>query len=762
MSDNVERRGDMLNMIKDRPLLFFVLSFVCGMIVSSLLGVALKIALVIVLAVFAAVIIFKRRPLYGKMRKAAVLFPLIIGIILGTVYQFFAIEKPKDEISSLKDNEREIEAVIKEITYRADYFVSYTAHVIKVDNKNESFDCSLTVPHDIGAEENDVLRLKVMFSLPEKESYGFPLREYYSSRGIYVLAEATDENAKIIGFDHSIPSHFRNISKNISVKFNTALGRFHGGFVSGLIIGRKSDIPDSVTTSYRYLGISHILSVSGLHLAILAGTFLMFLKGLTVRRSLRYALTVAFIVSFILLTGAPPSVIRSGIMLILLLSAEILGRDYDPITALSSAAFVIILLSPTAIYDAGFILSISATAGIILIGAPITRWLYHITDGKGFFLILLSRLLTVLVITASATVFTIPAIWYFFGETSSVSLLANIVFIPLNTALMYLSILLLIFYQTPLAPSFAGMTSSLANLITDLASACMRMLPSPIDLTYPFTVIAVIVTLAVLIRFLIRKRRALALVLSLSAFALSYFSCLIYYNHLHKGEESVIYSSVNGNDYLVVHADDQTLLCDFSNGSYSSARHAFGLVQPKLHDASVDTVLLTHLHRKHIEMISRLTDNERISQLFIPSPQSEDEILFEKAIREAAEARGVEVITYDSSNDVTFDFYGVKITLYKKVYIKRSVQPMHLMKIDGKRNFLYIGSAVFESDLKDKALEALKDTHVLFLGAHGPLIKQPLPALSFRGKILTSNAETNEEYQTSYAVVGFYKKYITK
>lgn len=752
----------MLNAIKDRPLLYFVLSFFVGMMFSSFLPFTARAVFVTVFITLAAVIIFQRRPLYGSMRRMAVLLPLIIGIALGSIYQFFALEKPKDEITAYNETEKEIVAVVEEITYRADYFVSYTVRVISVDDEKTGFSCALSVPYDIGAEENDVIRLKVSFALPEKENYGFPLREYYSSRGIYVMAEATDENASIVGFDRSIPSYFRNISSRISVILKTWLGREHGGFVSGLLIGRKSDIPDSINNSYRYLGISHILSVSGLHLTILAGTLLMLLKFLTLRRSIRYVLTVSFIIFFILLTGARPSVMRSAIMLILLLSSEILGRDYDPITALASAAFVIILFSPTSVYDAGFILSISATAGIILLGAPITKWLYHISKGKGLFLIMLCRLLTVLAITASATVFTLPAIWHFFGETSSVSLLTNIVFIPLNTALMYLSLLFLIFYKTPIAPSLSGMASSMAKLISDLSRFCMRVLPPPIDLTYPFTVIAIIATLGVLVFFLSKKRRALALVLSVTSFALSYFACLTYYDHLHKGEESVIYASVKGNDYVIVHAKNKTLLCDFSDGGYSSARHAFELVQPKLHDSSVDSVLLTHLHRKHIEMISRLSDNNRISQLLIPSPQSDDEVIFAKAIEEAAKARNINVITYDSNIDASFGFNGIKITLYKKVYIKRSVQPMHLMRIDGKRNFLYIGSAVFEGDLKDKALDALKYTDVLFLGAHGPLIKEPLPSLPFNGEILVSNEETNEAYGVKHGTVGFYKKYITK
>lgn len=752
----------MLNMIKDRPLMFFILSFFFGMILSPLLPFSANAALTVLLLTVVLVTLSQPRPLLGKTRKIMILIPILVGIIFGTVFQYFAIEKPKNEITSLSGTEKEIVAVVEEVSFSEEYFVAYKVRVVRIDNEKVGFSCALSIPYDIGAKENDVIRLKARLSLPEKESYGFSLREYYSSRGIYLLAEATDENARVIGIDRSIPSFFRSMSHSLSVKLKTSLGREQGGFVSGLIIGRKNDVPDSVNTSFRYLGISHVLSVSGLHLAILTGTLLMLLKALTVRRSVRYLITVGFVIFFILLTGARPSVIRSGVMLILLMTADIIGRDYDPMTSLSIAAFVIIIFSPTSVYDAGFILSISATAGIILLGAPITRWLYHISDGKSFWLRAFTRLLTVLSITASATVFTLPAIRYFFGEASSVSLLSNILFIPLITVLMYLSILFLIFYPTLLAPPLSGITASMSKLITDLSSGLMRILPPPIDLTYPFSAVTVITAVTVLIVLLIKKKRALALVLSISAFATCHFGCLAYYDHLHKGEESIIYSSVNGNDYVIVNVNNKTLLCDFSDGGFSSLRRATELVRPKLHDTSVDTVLLTHLHRKHIAMISRLSDNERIKQLYIPSPQNDDEKVFAEAIRNAAEGRGIKVIIFNSESDITFDFSGIKITLYQKAYIERSVQPLHLMKIDGKRDFLYIGSAVFESELSEKAISLLESTDVLFLGAHGPLIKKPLIPLVFEGEVLISDSETNIGYETNYKTVEFFKKYITK
>ncbi len=753
----------MLKQISNRPLLFFVLSFSLGMIISAPLSFSLKAAVVITAAIFAIfIILYRRLSYFGKGEKAIITLPVIIGIAVGAVFQHLALAIPQSKITSLDGSEHEVLAVVEEVTYRADYFSAYTVRIVSVDEKSDGFDCALSIPYDIGAEENDVLRLKVLFSIPEKDNYGFALREYYASRGIYISAEAVDENAVIAGFDRSIPSYFRKLSGKLSVTLKTVLGRENGGFVSGLLLGRKGDIPDSVSTSFRYLGISHILSVSGLHLTILTASLSMLLKTLGIRKSLRLFASVFFIIAFILLTGARPAVMRSGIMMLILILSQLTSKDYDAITSLSLASFIIILVSPASIFDAGFILSVSATAGIILLGAPITKLAFHLSEGRNVIIRLLLKLASLVAITASATLFTLPAIWYFFGEISAVSLITNLLFVPLNTILMYMALIFLIFSPTVLSPAFGGMTSSLARLITELSDSFSKILPPPIDLTYPFTVIAVVFAVCVMIYFSVKRKRCMAVILSLSVFCASYAACLLYYNRIHEGEEHIACVNIKSNDYIFVNAEGKTLLCDFSDGGYSNINRASGLCQPLFHDVAVDTVLITHLHRKHIEAVSRLSDNDRLKQIFIPSPLSEDERFFSEAIKDAASKRGVEVITYSSDRDVTFDFNGIKITLCKKAYIGRSVQPIHLMKIEGKRTLLYIGSAVFESDLREKAEEELSHADIIFLGSHGPLIKEALPNINFSGEIIVSNEETNEAYGTGFTTLNYYKRFVTR
>lgn len=753
----------MIKHLRARKLMFFVISFVFAMLLSERISQKASVITVSVLAVFIPLIILVSNLFSVKIiKEATVIIPIILGIISGTVFQHYAVDKERSKITKFSGSECQICAVIEEVTYTSDYFSAYIVRVIELDGKDVGFKASLELPFDPGAEENDVIRLKVRLNLPEKDQNGFPLREYYAARNVYLCAEAIDENIKIVGYDRSVPAFFRNLSRSLSTKFLFALGSESGGFVSGLLLGRKSDIPDRLDASFRYLGISHVLSVSGLHLTILTALLMLFLGIIQAPSWLRTLLTVVFVIFFILLTGAIPSVMRSGIMMLMMILADKISRDYDALNALSFASIVIILLSPASLHDSGFLLSVFSTAGIIMLGAPCTKWLFHTAKGRPFLLRLALKAASSFAITAAATLFTLPIIFRFFYEMSPLAIITNLIFIPLCTVLMYLSILLLIFFSTPLSQTFAAMTASVAKLTSSLSYTLTSILPEPINLTYSFVPAVIVAALAVLVFFMVKKKRGLALILSASVFAVSYWSCISVYKYIHRDEATVICLSSGENDYIILNINEKTLMCDFSNGGYSSARNTSELCKTVVHDFSPDVILLTHLHRKHIDMISRLADNNHLSELFIPSPQNDDEKIFADAITDTAQRRGISVTLYNAEISVTFEFEGAKLTLYERTYIKRSAQPLHLLVIEDKQTLVYAGSALTESPLADEFSDVLKGCDILFFGTHGPIIKQPLPALDFNGTVIISDNESNTAYNTSFETIDRYSKFVLK
>ena len=220
-------------------------------------------------------------------------------------------------------------------------------------------------------------------------------------------------------------------------------------------------------------------------------------------------------------------------------------------------------------------------------------------------------------------------------------------------------------------------------------------------------------------------------------------------------EDTVIAVTFGNNDYLLLHSGGNTLLCDFSDGSYSKLASAASLSEKYCYDTSVDTLLLTHLHRKHVSSFARLADNVRLRQLILPSPQDEEEYAFAQALIEKAEERGIEVILYPSEEEAVLLFDDCRLRIAPLTYLDRSVQPMHLVRIEGEDVFTYIGSSSPEW-LSPSTYEG----SILWLGMHGPNIKKPL-AISLDPKaVFVSSEEVNEGYGSDYEVIDGYCKVI--
>ncbi len=751
----------MFKHIKFRPIVFFTVSFISAMLLCSFINYFAILFLCCLFTALLAMTVAARFLQSERIKRLFALLPIVIGLLTGSAYQCAYTKIVRKPIEDLDGRSGRITGVIEEVTYASDYFSTYVLEVKTVDGKKMKFKLALDVPYDLDAEENDKVEITVSFSLPKEYDHGFEMREYYRSKGIFITASAEADGA-VTGRDGSVKAYFRDLSRVLGAKLRFGMGNDLGGFVSGLILGRKADIPDDLATSFRYLGISHVLAVSGLHLTVITAGLTVLLLQLTVPKKLRYFITIGFILFFILLTGAAPSVIRAGIMLSMIMIAEMVRRDYDALSALFFAAFLILILSPSAIYDAGFFLSVSATLGIILVGSPAVKLLYHSAEKRPFYIRILLKLLSPISVTAAATVFTMPVICIFFGHSSSVALITNLLFIPLITALVYLGIFSLLFSNTPIASAFYGMTGGLARIIKLFAAFLMNILPEPIDLTYYFVPFVLILSVILAVFLLIKGYRGMCVVLVISFFTLSYYG--FYFSHmaLKSGEASVVCVNSGDNDHILVGCNGKTLLCDFSAGSYTNIRRAAYLATDVLHDFSVDTLLITHLHRKQINTLARIADNNKLKQIFIPEPLNDEETLFSDGIKGVARSRGIEVVEYPSDRDITFGFEGCRITLYKRCYIDRSVQPIQLLKIEQKRTFLYASSAIAESALRDRFYEELKDSDLLFLGSHGPKIKAPLSALTNRVKVYSASDKVNEEYKTDFDVIDFYKHLILK
>jgi competence protein ComEC len=150
----------------------------------------------------------------------------------------------------------------------------------------------------------------------------------------------------------------------------------HAGFLKGLILGARASLPQALVVDFQRTGTSHMIALSGYNITIIGSAIQRVFLILTLPFGLSFWLASGAIILFILMTGASASVVRAGIMGLLLLIAQREGRAYRMTPALAFAAAVMVLHNPYILrFDAGFQLSFGATLGLVYLSPAVDRWI---------------------------------------------------------------------------------------------------------------------------------------------------------------------------------------------------------------------------------------------------------------------------------------------------------------------------------------------------------------------------------------------------
>ncbi|MET0143974.1 MAG: ComEC/Rec2 family competence protein [Ilumatobacteraceae bacterium] len=191
----------------------------------------------------------------------------------------------------------------------------------------------------------------------------------------------------------------------------------------GLVIGDDRDQPPDMVQRFRDSGLAHLTAVSGQNVALLlaaAGPLLS-----RARPFARWALTLAIIGWFVVLTRAEPSVLRAGTMAALSATAFALGREREAVRSLAVAVTVLLLADPLLARSVGFWLSVGATAGVTGIGPALARRLHR-----------LGPLAMPVAVTLGAQLGVAVPSLLVFGRLSLIGTLANLVAVPVAGLVM--------------------------------------------------------------------------------------------------------------------------------------------------------------------------------------------------------------------------------------------------------------------------------------------------------------------------------------
>ena len=246
--------------------------------------------------------------------------------------------------------------------------------------------------------------------------------------GTGVIGDYKIEDYKILKSDFIDKLYKRR--KYVFESIESKLGERKAALITSVSFGYKSELNEDHKELMKNLGISHVISISGLHLVLVYSVL---------RRLLGVKLSLVLALVYVLFSGASAPAVRAYIMIVILNVGKIVKRNYNPIAALSLAGIILILEKPYYIYNLGFVLSFLATLGIILFNKDLNKKLYKLPNS----------IRNTIAISLSAQILTLPIIILYFNEVSLNFIVGNIIVIPFINVLVVLGNILIFIVEIP-------------------------------------------------------------------------------------------------------------------------------------------------------------------------------------------------------------------------------------------------------------------------------------------------------------------------
>ena len=514
-----------------------------------------------------------------------------------------------------------------------------------------------------------------MYLFGGKEEEGECLKETYNVQEI----ELSDEMKKltISGRICKMKNYLRKILNNI-------VPEKEYGILSAMVLGDNTDLDKNIKELYSLSGISHIITISGLHISLIG-------MGLykLLRRKMRYVssatISLGIMTLFLVFIGNPISATRAVIMFFVHIFADLYGRKYDVLSALSLAAIIILMDNPYYLLNASFQLSFIAIIAVS-VSAPIVTSLFfrdeeddakdkkkevnknenrkNTLEKSGRYMLITGvcnvsmYIGRILIFNIAMTITLMPINSYLFFRHSTYSPLSNMIVVPLVGLVLGMTLLGMIsaIFIPALGTFFVGTGVYLLEFFTWLSEKIVE-LPYANVITGKISLLEVILCYVILTIGLMRawkmteniKKfwRYVELFLLLIIFLFLVFREKIdrfTVSFLDVGQGACIYiKSDEGNDYLIDGgSSDERNVGEYRIESFLEARKI----------EKLEYVFVTHCDTDHISGISEIIERENISIDNLVLPDISVNARDEKYLKlvELAKLQGIEVI-YMKSGD---------------------------------------------------------------------------------------------------------------
>ena len=601
----------------------------------------------------------------------------IFFFVLSLFFVFFKVKIIKVN-TNIKKEETHLVGRIRKITEKED------TTTIKIKVKKEYV--IGYIKKKVNYSLNDKIELEGTLERPKNNTLPnqFNYRKYlYRNKTFYIMKI---EQVKILQKNKNL---FFKIKESIINKLNEYKS---SSYLKLFLLGEKTEVERKVYKSFQNNGISHLFSVSGLHVSVLSTTILSLLKFMNVKEKKRYSFVLVFLLFYLFLTNGSPPILRSVLLFFFLSINKIYYLEIKPIYLFLLTLSICLFLNPYYIYNIGFLFSFTITFYLILFSTKLQ---------------VKSKIKSLLLTSFLSFLVSIPICLYNFFFINPISILYNLFYVPFISNLVF-PLSLLVFFFPFLEPIFLFFinilekTSKYLNTITFFRFSFSK--PSLILCIFYYMVITIL-----LYFFFYRKKNYFYVLL----FLLSFHYCssfLIPKNY-------ILVLDVGQGDSVLFHSEKKNILID-TGGKINKEQNQvlqeqivstlFSLGIKKL-----DQIIITHGDFDHMGEAINLVNKFKVEKvIFNCGPYNG----LEKDLIKVLDKKNIKY--YSCIKELNIDKNKLYFLQTKYYDNENDNSNVIYMELSGYK-FMFMGDAGVEKeeDILDKY--NISDIDVLKVGHHG-------------------------------------------
>jgi len=596
---------------------------------------------------------------------------------------------------------------------------------------------------------------------------GFDYRHYLQVKGISHQLRLSRPEQLEIKTGKSGSWHEREVIApfrlNLLHKIDLYLPEPGAGFVKALLLGERQDLEPELVSRFQYLGVVHVLAISGLHVGFI---LLILVSTLTVfRLSYRQVVsgTVLGLFFYLILVDFKAPVMRASLMAALYFAGTLLERKPRALNVIGAAGVIILLGQPAAVYDVGFQFSFASVAAILLYYARFNRDFPAFGEQSLTLRQLNLWVRQPMLVSLAALIGTTPLTWYYYGAIQTGALLSNVLVIPLVAVGVGISIFFLVsaLFSAPWSAGLALLTGYIFSFLEWLILALSKIPFMTVMAGHPSPLILAVFIAALLLLAEPGWRKTgllLLLLISLSAFIPGPSLLRVTFADVGQGDGAVVESP--GGSVMVIDAGE-------NRPGHDSGQM---VMAPLLWHKGIHRIKYlvgSHLHNDHTGGFGYLMKHFQVDTLVLPAYETDQGWL--KEIRTKAESSKIAVRLIRRGDQLYLDknlrIYAChpfgSFEKFGSGDGKEVNNSSLVLKIQyGRNSLIFCGDAELEAESELAGFGDFLDIDVIKAGHHGSKTSSTLALLKQSSPDWTvlSVGEFNKFFHPSQQVIRRYRE----